>query len=289
MHRAPRGPLAIVARSPLRGAARGRRGASPGWSCAARSGATRAPHGAVVVDGVELRYTQAGTGPPGGAHPRPARLDPRLRRRAERTLWRRDYQRDRLRPPRQRLQRGAAGRRPHADRPGLPAAPRRRPLGLERPVLVGYSLGAAVAVAYAELYPDDVAAVVTVGGHVLPYRLPISRLIRVLRVPVLGRLAAATVLVPAAYPVGYVLLRRACYPQPLPRRLRPRRAGRRAAPRAVPPRRRRPRARDRRPARAGRLVPPARGALRGARRAPTTASPRRPSRRPFTGGCATRA
>ena len=91
-------------------------------------------------------------------------------------------------------------------------------LGLEPPVVVGYSLGAAVAVAYAELYPDDVAGVVTVGGHVLPYRLPVARLSRVLRIPLLGRLAAATLLVPLAYPVGYQLLTLACSPQRLPRR-----------------------------------------------------------------------
>jgi pimeloyl-ACP methyl ester carboxylesterase len=83
-------------------------------------------------------------------------------------------------------------------------------------VLVGYSLGAAVAVAYAELFPGDVAAVVTVGGHVLRYRLPAARLVGVLRLPVLGRLAGATLLVPAAYPVGYELLRWACSPRPLP-------------------------------------------------------------------------
>ena len=83
-------------------------------------------------------------------------------------------------------------------------------------MLVGYSLGAAVAVAYAELFPADVAAVVTVGGRVMPYRLPAARLTRVLRTPVLGRLAAATLLVPAAYPVGHELLRLACWPRPLP-------------------------------------------------------------------------
>ena len=41
-------------------------------------------------------------------------------------------------------------------------------LGLERPLLVGHSLGAAVALAWALDAPDDVAAVVTLGGYVLP-------------------------------------------------------------------------------------------------------------------------
>jgi len=41
-------------------------------------------------------------------------------------------------------------------------------LGLERPVLVGHSFGAAVALAWALDVPGEVAAVVTLGGYVLP-------------------------------------------------------------------------------------------------------------------------
>ena len=41
-------------------------------------------------------------------------------------------------------------------------------LGLERPILIGHSLGAAVALAWALAAPRDVAAVVTLGGYVLP-------------------------------------------------------------------------------------------------------------------------
>ena len=41
-------------------------------------------------------------------------------------------------------------------------------LGLERPVLVGHSFGAAVALAWALAAPEEVAAVVTLGGYVLP-------------------------------------------------------------------------------------------------------------------------
>jgi pimeloyl-ACP methyl ester carboxylesterase len=43
-------------------------------------------------------------------------------------------------------------------------------LGLERPLLLGHSLGAAVALAWALDAPDDVAAVVTLGAYVLPLR-----------------------------------------------------------------------------------------------------------------------
>jgi pimeloyl-ACP methyl ester carboxylesterase len=41
-------------------------------------------------------------------------------------------------------------------------------LGLERPILLGHSFGAAVALAWALAAPQDVAAVVTLGGYVLP-------------------------------------------------------------------------------------------------------------------------
>ncbi|HET6475627.1 MAG TPA: alpha/beta hydrolase [Thermoleophilia bacterium] len=41
-------------------------------------------------------------------------------------------------------------------------------LGIERPVLIGHSLGAAVALAWAVAAPESIAAVVTLGGYVLP-------------------------------------------------------------------------------------------------------------------------
>jgi pimeloyl-ACP methyl ester carboxylesterase len=41
-------------------------------------------------------------------------------------------------------------------------------LGLRRPILVGHSFGAAVALAWALEAPAEVGAVVTIGGHVLP-------------------------------------------------------------------------------------------------------------------------
>jgi len=174
------------------------------------------PAGAVTVDGVQLRHTRSGAG-------RPVVLIHGLLGSTY------DYELlSGLLAPRYQV---VAFDRPGNGYSGAPPGDGHTPigqayllheaigrLGLERPVLVGYSLGAAVAVAYAELYPDDVAAVVTVGGHVLPYHLPVARLARVLRVPVLGRLAAATVLVPLAYPVGYELLSLACSPQRLPRR-----------------------------------------------------------------------
>ena len=60
-------------------------------------------------------------------------------------------------------------------------------LGARRPVLVGHSLGAAVAMAYAVEFPDEVGAVVTLAGYVLPVETFHSPLARLLGVPLLGR------------------------------------------------------------------------------------------------------
>jgi pimeloyl-ACP methyl ester carboxylesterase len=54
-------------------------------------------------------------------------------------------------------------------------------LGLERPVLVGHSFGAAVALAWALDAPDEVAAVVTLGGYVLPLGGPPPWVVALLR------------------------------------------------------------------------------------------------------------
>jgi pimeloyl-ACP methyl ester carboxylesterase len=61
---------------------------------------------------------------------------------------------------------GPGGGAPQAQAAVLHAAATE--LGLERPVLVGHSLGAAVCLAWALQAPEDVAAVVTLGGYVVP-------------------------------------------------------------------------------------------------------------------------
>ena len=172
------------------------------------------PAGSVLVDGVRLRYTRKGVGRPVvlihgllGSTYDFATLTALLAPRCHVVAFDRPGNGYSGAPP-------TEGHTPIGQAHLLHEAVTR--LGLVRPVLVGYSLGAAVAVAYAQLFPDDVASVVTIGGHIMPYRLPAARLVRVLRLPVLGRLAGATVLVPAAYPAGYELLRRACSPQRLP-------------------------------------------------------------------------
>jgi pimeloyl-ACP methyl ester carboxylesterase len=60
-------------------------------------------------------------------------------------------------------------------------------LGLESPILLGHSFGAAVALAWALDAPDDVAAVVTLGGYVLPLGGPPRWVVALLRSPTLLR------------------------------------------------------------------------------------------------------
>ena len=64
-------------------------------------------------------------------------------------------------------------------------------LGLERPILLGHSFGAAVALAWALDAPDDVAAVVTLGGYVLPLGGPPAWVVALLRSPTALRVVGA--------------------------------------------------------------------------------------------------
>ena len=89
-------------------------------------------------------------------------------------------------------------------------------LGLKRPLIVGYSLGAAVAIAYADAYPEDVAGVVSIAGHVMPYRVPVGLLAFFAKRPLIAGVTSNTLLVPVGRVVGRMLLKRACSPQPMP-------------------------------------------------------------------------
>ena len=89
-------------------------------------------------------------------------------------------------------------------------------LGLERPLLVGYSLGGAVAMAYADAYPGDVAGVITIGGHVMPYRVHVGPLAFLAKRPLIAGVLSNTLLVPVGRMLGRAILKRACYPQPVP-------------------------------------------------------------------------
>jgi len=90
-------------------------------------------------------------------------------------------------------------------------------LGAERPIVVGHSMAAAVALAYAVGYPADTAAVVTLCGHVLPFDgFAAGPLAALATAPVLGRLLAATVLAPLGLLVAPALLRHVFRPQEPP-------------------------------------------------------------------------
>ena len=89
-------------------------------------------------------------------------------------------------------------------------------LGLDRPLLVGYSLGAAVALAYADAYPDDVAGVVTIAGHVMPYRVHVGPLAFFAKRPWIAGVSSNTLLVPVGRMIGRRILKKACHPQAVP-------------------------------------------------------------------------
>ena len=89
-------------------------------------------------------------------------------------------------------------------------------LGLQRPLIVGYSLGAAVAIAYADAYPEDVAGVVTIAGHVMPCRAHVGLLAFFAGRPLIAGVTSNTLLVPVGRMVGRMLLKRACSPQHMP-------------------------------------------------------------------------
>ena len=89
-------------------------------------------------------------------------------------------------------------------------------LGVQRPVLVGHSLGAAVAMAYAVEFPDEVGAVVTLAGYVLPVETFHSPLARLLGVPLLGPVLSRTAMPPLGKALAPAALRRTFLPDTVP-------------------------------------------------------------------------
>lgn len=85
-------------------------------------------------------------------------------------------------------------------------------LGLRRPILVGHSLGAAVALAWALDAPDDVAAVVTLGGYVLPLGGPPPWVVTLLRHPVALRAVSILGRSPLGRPLVRSAVERAFFP-----------------------------------------------------------------------------
>lgn len=93
-----------------------------------------------------------------------------------------------------------------------------RALGLERPVVVGHSLGGAVALAWALDYPEEVGGVVFLSGYayptaradLLPFMGP--------AIPVAGPVMSRTILPPVDRLLLPALLRRIFEPNPVPPR-----------------------------------------------------------------------
>ena len=89
-------------------------------------------------------------------------------------------------------------------------------MGLERPLLVGHSLGAAVALAWALDDPGGVAAVVTLGGHVLPEAGPPLWVHGLLRLRAFSRLTGRLGRSRLGRPLVDAALKRVFAPGPVP-------------------------------------------------------------------------
>ena len=161
---------------------------------------------ALDVDGVPLNYIDRGSGPPvvflhgakGSVYDATLSVGPELARLYRFVAIDRPGS-------------GYSGRAPHHN--GAPtvqadlidAALQR--LGVERPVLVGHSTGAAVALALALAHPARVAAVVTLGGYFFSARGEGAHPGRILNIPVLGPLLQATIVVPLGLTLAPLVLR----------------------------------------------------------------------------------
>ena len=110
-----------------------------------------------------------------------------------------------------------------AEHPGSPLAQAEllhaalAQLEIERPVLVGHSMGAAVVMAYVARFPEDVAAFVTLCGHTLPFDGGPGSLAKLVARPVVGKLLLRLGVTPLGLVVAPTLLRHVFAPQRPPR------------------------------------------------------------------------
>ena len=91
-----------------------------------------------------------------------------------------------------------------------------RALGVQRPVLAGFSWGGSLALAYALAYPEDTAAVVLLAGASHPWPTPTSQLYVLPTVPVLGTLALHTVVMPLGLRLAWASMVNVCVPRTVP-------------------------------------------------------------------------
>lgn len=102
---------------------------------------------------------------------------------------------------------GYSDRRPSPDLDPSPMTPDRQARALraglkalgvtEKPILVGFSLGGATALAWALDYPDEIAGLLLINTASHPWPLPIEASYQMAGIPVLGPLALHTIVMPA--------------------------------------------------------------------------------------------
>ncbi|MBX3455593.1 alpha/beta hydrolase [Ferrovibrio sp.] len=101
---------------------------------------------------------------------------------------------------------GYSARRPKPDTDAGPMTPDRQARALraglqalgvhEKPILVGFSLGAAIALAWALDYPDEISGILLINPASHPWPLPIEPSYRMAGIPLLGPLAVHTIVTP---------------------------------------------------------------------------------------------
>ena len=173
------------------------------------------PGSFVLAGGVRIHCVQAGEGPPlvyvhgakGSTFDFTLSVGPRLAQQYATLAMDRPGSGYSGRP-------ATGGNGPEAQAAVLRAAAAR--LGLERPLLVGHSYGAAVALAWALDAPDDVAAVVTLGGYTLPLGGPPAWVVGLMRSRTLLRGMGALGRSRLGRPLVHSVTRRAFSPDPVP-------------------------------------------------------------------------
>ncbi len=117
----------------------------------------------------------------------------------------------------------------YSDRPATAATPLAqaqlihqalRQMNVHRPLMVGFSWGGAVALAYGLAFPEDTAALVTLNAVASPWSTPVAALYSLPEVPWLGPLFVHTLVMPVGWLAAGASIRRAFHPLSIPRAFR---------------------------------------------------------------------
>ena len=168
-----------------------------------------------TVDGVRLHYVETGSGPAvvllhganGALQDFTATIMPQLATR---------YRVIALDRPGH----GYSERPADAGTPAAQAALLRgllRQLGVERPVLVGFSWSGALAMAYAQRHPLELDGIVLLAGTVYPWAAPVDLKWRIPAWPILGDLVVETLVQPLAVLLAASAVAASFAPAPVPR------------------------------------------------------------------------